>query len=1071
MKRQSSLLALLLTVLLFPGCEKPEQKPDYLKQLEFSIEDAVRTKATLDPASGKYAWDEGDEILVMNGKSHAVFTLESGNVFSTDVPDFLATGDYTAIYPASAVITDDPTPANCTLSIADSQSYDGETVRGQVLYAQSSQKSIQMKSLMAVVELTLPQELSLSSVKLSIPSGKLAGEASINSGKLSISGPGTNELTLRVTASSAQGSVYFTMPEGVYSEGLQAELNYTDGTSGTMSCEGIIVLKAGNIKMEELLAGQTLFPAGDGSEASPYEIHDTDDLNMLRSLVNDPETHDGFCSAHYRLMEPLDLSSAGDMEPTGKSADLPFKGSFDGNGLSIKGLSIRNTKEAASGLFGYLEDAYVGNFSLDDADVDSEHVFSGCVAGSALRSTIENVSVSGSFRAYGKSIVVNACDYAPVNTNNSGYNGGIAGLADHSVIRGCSFAGTETIFGKFSGGIVGVCYESTLEACSIPVGTVLNIYYHYTGGIVGRALGADSVIKDCSFEGSLASTGYINGGIVGQLLGGKVSGCVFGSNAFVGGDKFFVAGIVGAAQPLKSIEISKCASYGRVRGSYCVAGICGYVGPGSGANGDKDLTLGSSVANSSVSISDCGSIGNHITATGGNSNKYPIAGGIIGWSHGALPYSLKGCFSLPGLIETTYGANVNAVLCGISAYQNNSGSSVIENCWSAYTLGDFLVCNDTPADENLWYAAVAIRCTQPTTVRNCYSEDSMRTIFTSSGATASGLEQFSASQMTDGTLLSKLQATANGTVWIQGANGYPTIEGLPADPHVKKAARKRVSVIGDSISTFKGFIPGNYSAHYPATDGTLTLPNETYWWRLIYDHMQDAELDVNIAFSGSTVTNTTEENLLKKYTTSEAWWHNSFSERFAACGGCGNPDIILIHGGTNDWAHNVDPLAPGIEIRNDAGNIFGGKAPSAEQMSQMFAVGDAASTRTEVNALPDGTFCEAYIKLLCQIRERYPKCKVVCIIGDYLSSSVEESVLLIAEHYGAKCVNLFRVNGFNDLGGYSPDSLSGLGKPQPNMPKHDHIDLNSYGGCHPGSQCMDFIATKIYNELGSWLEM
>ena len=234
--------------------------------------------------------------------------------------------------------------------------------------------------------------------------------------------------------------------------------------------------------------------------------------------------------------------------------------------------------------------------------------------------------------------------------------------------------------------------------------------------------------------------------------------------------------------------------------------------------------------------------------------------------------------------------------------------------------------------------------------------------------------------------------------------------------------------------------------------------------------MQDAELDVNIAFSGSTVTNTTKENFLKRYT-SEAWWHNSFSERFAACGGCGNPDIILIHGGTNDWAHNVDPLAPGVEIRNDASNSFGGSAPSTEQMETMFAVGDAASTRAQVNALPDGSFCEAYIKLLCQIRERYPDCKVVCIIGDYLSISIEKSILLIAEHYGAKTVNLLRVNGFNDLGGYSPETLSGLGQPQPNMPKHDHTDLNSYGGCHPGSEAMDFIATKIYNELGSWLEM
>ena len=136
-------------------------------------------------------------------------------------------------------------------------------------------------------------------------------------------------------------------------------------------------------------------------------------------------------------------------------------------------------------------------------------------------------------------------------------------------------------------------------------------------------------------------------------------------------------------------------------------------------------------------------------------------------------------------------------------------------------------------------------------------------------------------------------------------------------------------------------------------------------------------------------------------------------------------------------------------------------------MQSIFDKADAAKTREAVNALPAGTFCEAYVKLLCQIRERYPQCKVVCIIGDYLSQSIEESTLQIAAHYGAKTVNLFRVNGFNDLGGYSPETLSNKGS-QPNMPKHDYS--GDVGGCHPGSKAMDFIANKIYTELGAWLE-
>jgi hypothetical protein len=73
----------------------------------------------------------------------------------------------------------------------------------------------------------------------------------------------------------------------------------------------------------------------------------------------------------------------------------------------------------------------------------------------------------------------------------------------------------------------------------------------------------------------------------------------------------------------------------------------------------------------------------------------------------------------------------------------------------------------------------------------------------------------------------------------------------------------------------------------------------------------------------------------------------------------------------------------------------------------------------------------------------------------------------MAEHYGARTVNLFRVNGFNDLGGYSPTTLANKGT-QPNMPKHDYSGAT--GGCHPGYEAMAFMAAKIYDELGAWLE-
>ena len=88
------------------------------------------------------------------------------------------------------------------------------------------------------------------------------------------------------------------------------------------------------------------------------------------------------------------------------------------------------------------------------------------------------------------------------------------------------------------------------------------------------------------------------------------------------------------------------------------------------------------------------------------------------------------------------------------------------------------------------------------------------------------------------------------------------------------------------------------------------------------------------------------------------------------------------------------------------------------------------------------------------IKQKYPNVKIVCIIGDYVSVGIQKSIKAIAEHYGARCVDLYAVNGFND---------------QTYMPKHDY-NPDTGKGCHPGVVAMEFIAEKIYNELGAWLE-
>lgn len=817
------------------------------------------------------------------------------------------------------------------------------------------------------------------------------------------------------------------------------------------ACEDFVVEL---VPVKPIGPGEWHFSGGRGLPDEPFIIGTAQDLDSLSIYCNGDKAAD-FTGASYVQSANIDMSGK---TFNSLAQGSVFTGTYDGGGKTISNLVIASTALKPAGFIANAEGASLKDLVLDNASVDSKYVYCGGLIGYAKSCVIENCTVSGQVRQYTSGITVGSDE-------NSGYSGGLVGWMDETTLRNCTLDGEATFYGKFSGGCVGYAKNSVIENCRVTKEHTVNVYYHWAGGIIGKAEGANTLIKNCSFEGNLTNVGYILGGIVGQLMGGRVEECVFGSYGDMGSDKYFVGGIVGAAVPTADIVIDKCVCYGRVKGQYSVGAVVGYTG---------FLTSSLKVASAtkSVTISNCASIGAEITATGNNggSNAYSLVTGLCGWTHGSSVTTIKGSYAAPSLIQTTSVGNRGA-LAGISGYQNCTGTTVYENCYSTITPPTVLNRGDrvTDVSGDCFYGGIYARCTQATTVRNCFWDVAMKQIGPAEGNTQeSGNEALTTAQLSDGTLLAKLQATANGTTWVAGANGLPTIQGLPADPNVKPKPAKRLSVIGDSISTFKGWIPAGYSAHYPATDGTLTLVNETYWYRLAHDYMKDCAFDTNIAFSGSTVTNTTDENYKARYgTASNAWFKKDFCTRFAECGGVGRPDIILIHGGTNDWAHNADPLAPGVAIRNDESNIYGGSAPSVSVMKAIYDKADAAKTRSDINALPDGTFCEAYVKLLCQIRERYPQCKVVCIIGDYLSQSVEQSVIEIAGHYGAKTVNLFRVNGFNDLGGYSPETLVNKGK-QPNMPKHDYS--GDVGGCHPGSQAMKFIAEKIYTELGAWLE-
>lgn len=243
---------------------------------------------------------------------------------------------------------------------------------------------------------------------------------------------------------------------------------------------------------------------------------------------------------------------------------------------------------------------------------------------------------------------------------------------------------------------------------------------------------------------------------------------------------------------------------------------------------------------------------------------------------------------------------------------------------------------------------------------------------------------------------------------------------------IKAPKIKRISIIGDSISTFAGIIPEGYAPYYPVA-GHLDYVEQTYWYRLAHDFMENATIDTNIAYGGTTVTT--------------ARVHD-FCFNFMEQGGVGTPDIILIYGGTND--NNVAE-ARGLELVPGVDAIT---ATSAPYLNDVFRMANRAKTLEQAYALPGGTFCEAYVKLLRLCTIKYPDVKIVNIIGDWLCVGMEKSIVAISDNYSNTRYVDFRVNGKNDM---------------VNIPKIG-------AGCHPNYVGMEYIARTIYSTVGEWLE-
>ena len=248
------------------------------------------------------------------------------------------------------------------------------------------------------------------------------------------------------------------------------------------------------------------------SNTNTYTVYNANGLMNVAELVNGGKT-----DINITLDKNIDLTGK-DWTPIGTDYDNSYKGTFDGGGHTITGLTFTTNDEYA-GLFGWLNRAgTVKNVVMEGVQITSNQISGGSIGGVVGYSwgTIENCSVSGS-------------------VSGTVYVGGVVGAQIGGSITGCS--SSATVKGTVDvGGVAGQTNSSaTLTACYATGNVIIEINPKKNiagGSLVGMNAGIS--LLACYATGNVTSTGSSTGKVhIGGFLGNNyttVTACYWKNN-------------------------------------------------------------------------------------------------------------------------------------------------------------------------------------------------------------------------------------------------------------------------------------------------------------------------------------------------------------------------------------------------------------------------------------------------------------------------------------------------------------------------------------------------------------
>ncbi len=312
------------------------------------------------------------------------------------------------------------------------------------------------------------------------------------------------------------------------------------------------------------LTAVTLVGCSDDDDEETRYISTAAQLVQLSEDVNDTDD-DGYAYSYINVVLTADIDMAGvEWTPIGFNRLFYYSATFNGNGHTIKNLTISASGQPYQALIGFMYEGEIKNLTLENPQIEGGEYTSAICAKAVYGTAISNCKVVGgsvkgtSFvgGVVGDATWSSVTDCANEGTaieglSAAGYNiGGVIGSSSSMNVDGCYNTASVSGVGDYFGGVVGYTYYSSVTG-SYNTGEV-STTGNYVGGVAGNT---SSYIVACYSKADVSGGDFV-GGVVGDMgsqwnnLNSYMTACY--SDGIITGTGTYVAGIAGKSDLISS---------------------------------------------------------------------------------------------------------------------------------------------------------------------------------------------------------------------------------------------------------------------------------------------------------------------------------------------------------------------------------------------------------------------------------------------------------------------------------------------------------------------------------------